>query len=87
MAVTSVSKTKPSTGPKTLDILIKALQELDERKGVSIPAIKNYIITNYPDKDPLKVKTSLRKAIEKGFQDELLVRPKSSETAGKLLDG
>ena len=81
MADTGAPKAKAS-GPKTLDILIHALKDLDERKGVTIPAIKNYMLTNYPDRDPLKVKSSLKKAIEKGFDDELLVRPKSSEAAG-----
>lgn len=73
----------PKASPKTLDMVIEAIRKLEDRKGASVVAIKNYILTTYPEKDPAHVKSSLKKAIQKGFEEELLVRPKSSEVQGK----
>ncbi|KAK2165705.1 hypothetical protein LSH36_46g04000 [Paralvinella palmiformis] len=78
---------KPSLNPNTVDMVLEAITALDDRKGVSIPAIKSFILEKYPTVDPAMLKHRLKKAIEKAMVGELITRPKSSDQMGPSLNG
>ena len=66
------------TQPTTSDMLIEALTELTDKKGVTIQAIKKFITEKY-GADPTKLKHRLKKALEKCIESGLIVRPKGAE--------
>ncbi|KAL5018035.1 hypothetical protein ScPMuIL_003757 [Solemya velum] len=68
--------------PKIYDIVIAAVTTLNDRKGATIPGILKYVKENYPEIDPNTVRYRLKKALEKGLNEGLLVRPTGSESKG-----
>lgn len=77
-------KRRPSAGsshPKMYDMLMEAVNELNERKGVSVPAIKSYITDKYKTFDQSKMKHLLKKALEKALELGTLVRVKTPDGA------
>ncbi|XP_042334700.1 protein B4 [Sceloporus undulatus] len=68
--------------PPTLIMVVEAVKELNERKGVSVPAIKRYITHTYPSVDPIRLKYYLKMALAKGLEKGLLSRPPNSTAQG-----
>ena len=69
--------------PGTYTMLVEAVTELDDRKGVSVPAIKAFIMEKYPTADQSMLKYRLKKALQKGLEGGAIARPKGSEDAGE----
>ena len=63
---------------------IWSLDNSEILQGVSIPAIKSFILEKYPTVDPAMLKHRLKKAIEKAMVGELITRPKSSDQMGNF---
>ncbi|XP_054641331.1 protein B4 [Dunckerocampus dactyliophorus] len=76
-----VTVRKMSAHPPTLIMVREALIELDSRKGVSLQAIQNFIKRNYPSVDHVRVKHFVRRAIKKGLETGILVRPAHATVA------
>ncbi|XP_006820109.1 histone H1.8-like [Saccoglossus kowalevskii] len=68
--------------PKTMDMVVEALTTLKDRKGISIQAIKAYILTHYTTVSPTHLTSSLRRALKTGLASGMLVRPKDSHANG-----
>lgn len=75
------TKTAPSH-PSMLNMVIEALTTLKDRKGVSVPAIKGYILSRYTTVSPSHLTSGLRRAFKTGLESGVLVRPKNSEANG-----
>lgn len=63
-----------------MDMVKEALKELDQRKGVSAQAIRSYIKEKYTTVDETRVKSMVRKALLKGIESGVFVRPVNSNT-------
>merc|ERR1711874_369017 len=74
------SKAEPS-GPLTnKEMIIKALEDLDDKNGSSVVAIKNYIIEHWPDKaESNQFGNNFKKAIIALAEENFIVRPKKQE--------
>ncbi|KAK7916640.1 hypothetical protein WMY93_012401 [Mugilogobius chulae] len=72
---------KLAAHPSTAIMVREAITALDSRKGVSSPAIQNYIKQNYPSVDLVRLKGLVRKALKKGIENGTLVRPANSTGA------
>merc|ERR1711874_722365 len=74
------SKAEPS-GPLTnKEMIIKALEDLDDKNGSSVVAIKNYITENWPDKaESNQFGNNFKKAIIALAEENFIVRPKKQE--------
>ncbi|NXG71723.1 B4 protein, partial [Baryphthengus martii] len=68
--------------PPTLYMVIEALRAQDQRKGVSVIAIKRFILAKYPSVDPIRLKYLLKQALSKGLSRGDLVRPPNSSAMG-----
>eukprot|EP00063_Salmo_salar_P048148 XP_014022983.1 PREDICTED: protein B4 [Salmo salar] len=68
--------------PPTMMMVKEALKELDSRKGVSSQAIRSYIREKYPSLDQVRLKYMMRKALNKGIESGVLVRPPNSTASG-----
>ncbi|XP_054243545.1 histone H1.8 [Indicator indicator] len=70
--------------PPTLHMVIEALeaQGQDQKKGVSVVAIKRFILSKYPAVDPIRLKYLLKQALCKGLSHGDLVRPHNSSAMG-----
>ncbi|XP_068013830.1 histone H1.8 isoform X2 [Melanerpes formicivorus] len=70
--------------PPTLHMVIEALkaQGQDQKKGVSVVAIKRFILSKYPAVDPIRLKYLLKQALHKGLSRGDLVRPHNSSAMG-----
>ncbi|XP_070184156.1 late histone H1-like [Littorina saxatilis] len=68
----------------TINIVTEALEKTEEKKGLSLSGLKSFAVSNYPDlAAQAAFKSRLRKAILKGLENELLIRPaKSKECTG-----
>ncbi|KAJ7999440.1 hypothetical protein DPEC_G00194460 [Dallia pectoralis] len=73
---------KPTPHPPTMVMIKEALKELDSRKGVSLQAIRGYITEKYPSVDLIRLKYMIRKALSKGLEGGVLVRPANSTATG-----
>lgn len=69
---------KVSPHPSTIEMVKEALKELDSRKGVSAQAIRSYIKEKYTTVDETRVKFMVRKALAKGLETAVFVRPANS---------
>ncbi|NXL94174.1 H1FOO protein, partial [Alectura lathami] len=68
--------------PPTLNMVIEALQAQDGKKGVSVFAIKRFILAKYPAVDPVRLKYLLKRALATGLSRGYLVRPRNSSALG-----
>ncbi|XP_062845289.1 protein B4 [Trichomycterus rosablanca] len=66
--------------PPTMEMIKEALKELDQRKGVSAQAIRSYIKEKYTTMDESRIKLMVRKALIKGIESGVFVRPANSST-------
>ncbi|XP_048878151.1 protein B4 [Brienomyrus brachyistius] len=73
---------KMSAHPSTLEMVKEALKAQDSRKGSSVQAIRGYILEKYPSVDAVRLKHMLRKALIKGLEGGVLVRPPNSSATG-----
>ena len=76
-----------STQPKTIDMVVEAISAQTDRKGASVPSIKSYILEKYVSVDPNMLKSRLKRALEKGLESGVIVRPKGWEESGSTLVG
>merc|ERR1711913_19802 len=62
------------------EMIMKALEGLDEKNGSSVVAIKNYIAENWPEKaESSQFSNSFKKALAALAEDSSIVRPKKQE--------
>ncbi|KAI0233084.1 hypothetical protein LSAT2_016655 [Lamellibrachia satsuma] len=73
--------------PHTLDQVVEAITQNFDRKGVTVAAIKNHLAKQDPSVSANVLKRRLRKALDKGFVLNLIVRPKGSEHSDVSLTG
>ncbi|KAJ8258880.1 hypothetical protein COCON_G00178920 [Conger conger] len=73
---------KPSAHPSTMEMVKEAVKALDTRKGSSAQAIRRYILEHYPSMDQIRLKYMLRRALAKGLENGVLVRPLNSTANG-----
>lgn len=73
--------------PKTYDMVLEALASLASNKGASVPGTKNYIVEKYPTVEPQMLKSRLKKAFAKGFEEGTIVRPKGFDDLGSSMTG
>lgn len=71
---------KVSPHPPTMEMVKEALLALDQRKGVSAQAIRSFIKEKYRTVDETRLKTMARKALVKGLESGVFVRPANSTT-------
>ncbi|KAK2911354.1 hypothetical protein Q8A67_003487 [Cirrhinus molitorella] len=69
---------KVSPHPSTMEMVKEALKELDSRKGVSAQAIRGYIKEKYTSVDETRLKFMVRRALNKGIETGVFVRPANS---------
>lgn len=69
---------KVSPHPSTMEMVKEALKELDSRKGVSAQAIRGYIKEKYATVDETRLKFMVRRALNKGIETGVFVRPANS---------
>ncbi|XP_078518549.1 histone H1.8 [Lissotriton helveticus] len=67
--------------PSTLSMVLEALRKNTDRKGATVPSIRTYILTTYPSVDSVRLRVLLRRALGKGMEQGLLMRPTNSSTA------
>merc|ERR1719402_2053983 len=76
----SSTKTESSGPPNNKEMIMKALEGLDEKNGSSVVAIKNYIAENWPEKaESSQFSNSFKKALAALAEDSSIVRPKKQE--------
>nr|XP_028605248.1 histone H1oo-like [Podarcis muralis] len=63
-------------------MVMEAVKTLDEHKGVSVVAIKRYILSSYPGVDPIRLKYGLKMALARGLKRSCLIRPQNSSALG-----
>merc|ERR1712112_613355 len=75
-----MGKTESSGPPNNKEMIMKALEGLDEKNGSSVVAIKNYIAENWPEKaESSQFSNSFKKALAALAEDSSIVRPKKQE--------
>lgn len=62
--------------PKTIDMVVEAIDNLAEKRGSSVQAIKAYILQNFKTVSTGKIKSMLRRSLSMGLQQSILSRPK-----------
>jgi len=75
-----------SAGVSTNSMVLEALEEATSHKGMSVNAIRQYVIQQY-DVNPAMLKTLLRNALTKLLAKELIVRPKGQPEQKSALLG
>nr|ACX45249.1 oocyte-type linker histone B4 [Notophthalmus viridescens] len=68
--------------PSTLSMVLEALRKNTDRKGATVPSIRTYILSTYPSVDPVRLRVLLRRALAKGMEQGLLIRPTNSTAKG-----
>merc|ERR1711878_166095 len=71
-AKTTTKKVDAAAHPPSSVMVVKAIEDLKERKGASLAAIKKYIGANYKV-DLAKVSVFIRKALKSGIEKKTLV--------------
>ncbi|XP_071515109.1 uncharacterized protein [Panulirus ornatus] len=67
----------------TYDIVLDALSSSEDKKGMSLEAIKKYYIIHHPEKEWSKVRIFVKKAMLRGLKEGSIIRAKdSSESLG-----
>ncbi|XP_076028931.1 uncharacterized protein LOC143017851 [Oratosquilla oratoria] len=64
------------THPKTLDMVTEAIENLGDSRGLSVQAIKAYILTHFKTVRTDMIRSMLRRALAAGLESGALVRPK-----------
>lgn len=59
-----------------MDMVVEAIDNLSEKKGTSVQAIKAYILQNFKTVRSDMIKSMLRRALTSGSAQGILVRPK-----------
>ncbi|XP_056384294.1 protein B4 isoform X3 [Hyla sarda] len=77
-----VVKLKTLGHPPTLTMVVEVLKKNPERKGTSVPAIRNHILAAHPTVDAIRLKFLLRSALNKGIEKGILIRPPNSNATG-----
>ncbi|XP_069938633.1 sperm-specific protein PHI-2B/PHI-3 isoform X2 [Cherax quadricarinatus] len=72
--------------PKTMDMIIEAIENLGERKGSSVQAIKAYILQNFKTVRPDMIKSMLRRSLTAGLDQGTVARPKG-QTDTQVMSG
>ncbi|KAL7638357.1 UNVERIFIED_CONTAM: hypothetical protein RMT77_010927 [Armadillidium vulgare] len=72
--------------PKTIDMILEALENLEDKNGSSVQAIKAYIIDNYKVRDDM-IKSMMKRALVTALKDNLVGRPKNQEQISQVLSG
>merc|ERR1712055_496506 len=74
------TKGEPSGSLNNKEMIIKALEDLDEKNGSSVVAIKNYITENWPEKaESAQFSSNFKKALTALAEESDIVRPKKQE--------
>lgn len=79
--VSKMKATASTSQPSFMDMVLEAIKANEEKKGASVPFIRNYIAETYRTVDPNMMKFRLRKALDKGLDNGNIIRPKNSEEA------
>merc|ERR1712168_498336 len=67
---------KKKQHPKTMDMVVEAIENLADRKGSSVQAIKSYILQNFKTVRPDMLKSMLRRALTSALASGAVTRPK-----------
>jgi signal recognition particle GTPase len=70
--------------PPTTEMVLEALMALDEKKGTTIKAIKDYIMTENTVR-PERISHLMRKALPKLLAKEAIIRPKGEENKSVMM--
>merc|ERR1711874_819948 len=74
------SKTESSGSLSNKEMILKAIEVLDDKTGSSVMSIKNYIIEHWPDKaESNQFGNNFKKAIIALAEENFIVRPKKQE--------
>ncbi|NXN92920.1 B4 protein, partial [Rhinopomastus cyanomelas] len=68
--------------PPTLHMVIEVLQAHSQAEGVSVIAIRRFILAKYPSVDPVRLRPLLKRALSRGLSRGVLVRPRNSSAVG-----
>lgn len=62
-------------------MVVEAIDNMNERRGSSVQAIKAYVLQNFKTVRPDMIKTMMKRALTQGLKNNVLARPKGqSET-------
>ncbi|XP_018006659.1 sperm-specific H1/protamine-like protein type 2 [Hyalella azteca] len=77
-------RSSEALNPPTTEMVLQALMALDEKKGTTIKAIKDYILLQN-DVRPEHISHLMRKALPKLLAKESIIRPKGEENKSVML--
>jgi histone H1/5 len=72
-------KKSPVTHPRTVDMVMEGIKAMGESKGSSVQAIRTWVLANYETVRPDMIKVMLRRGLQQGLDEGVLVRPKGQE--------
>merc|ERR1711992_462762 len=82
-AKTTTKKVDAAAHPPSSVMVVKAIEDLKDRKGSSLAAIKKYIGANYKV-DLVKLGPHLKLAVKKGVEKKTLVQVKGKGASGSF---